>query len=247
VKLREPFRPFGPVVLEEEADAFFEDVHPSAFCMQFVARVRPEKIALLPAVVHQDGTARLQLVNRQSNPRLHELLRQFHECSGLPVLLNTSFNIAEPIVETPADAARCFVCSGIDLLVLEDRVFRRTSELITSEAELAATPVSDLCIVMHHDLELISRNHRSFALQPLTGREVYYKEGYRLHHYRVDEISISRALFELLEAMDVGVGRIVPLGEVVMAPELLEEAFQTLHRNRTASFVRRPSLRRSSV
>jgi len=241
VKLREPYRPFGPVVLAEEADAFFEEVNPGAFYMQFVAKVRPERCAELPSVVHQDGTARVQLVSRDSNPRLHDLLRHFQNRTGIPVLLNTSFNIAEPIVETPGDAAKCFVCSGIDLLVINDRIYRRTSELVANEADLFAVPPSDLCLIFHHDLELICRNQLSFAIQPLTGREVFYKEGYRIHQYRIDEAPISRALFDVLAAMEPAAQKVVPVGASLARAGLRKEAFQTLHRNRIASFVdRRP-------
>lgn len=241
VKLREPYRPFGPVVLAEEADAFFEDVNPGAFYMQFVARVRPERCAELPSIVHQDGTARVQLVSRESNLRLYDLLKHFQNRTGVPVLLNTSFNIAEPIVETPGDAAKCFACSGIDILVINDNIYQRTSELVTSEADLSVIPPSDLWLVFHHDLELIYRNQDSFAIQPLTGREVFYKEGYRIHQYRVDETSMSRALFDVLVAMEPAAQKVVPVCASLAAAGLLKEAFQALHRNRIASFVsRRP-------
>ena len=118
VKFREPFRPFAPSVTEEEAWKFFEIDRPSPF-MLFVARVKqPEKI---PAVTHVDGTARLQTVSESQNPRFYRLLRTFGEITGVPVLLNTSFNVrGEPIVDTPKEAFICFMRTGLDVLALGD-------------------------------------------------------------------------------------------------------------------------------
>ena len=116
VKFREPFRPFAPSVAEEAAAEFFEIDRPSPF-MLLVARVKqPEKI---PAVTHVDGTARLQTVSENQNPRYYRLLRAFGEETGVPVLLNTSFNVrGEPIVDTPREAFACFMRTGLDVLVL---------------------------------------------------------------------------------------------------------------------------------
>lgn len=118
VKHREAFRPFAPVVLEERTGEFFEMDRPCPY-MLFVPLVRPEKRPIIPAVTHVDGTGRLQTVTRAGNPLLYAIIEQFAARTGVPVLLNTSFNDNdEPIVETPADAIRCFLSTNIDALLL---------------------------------------------------------------------------------------------------------------------------------
>ncbi len=119
IKFREYFRPFAPAVLRERADEFF-DMHglESPF-MLLVPPVKSDKRAVIPAVTHADGTGRVQTVTRESNERFYELIRAFGELTGVPVLLNTSFNVrGEPIVCTPEDAVNCFLKSGLDYLVL---------------------------------------------------------------------------------------------------------------------------------
>ena len=125
VKHREPFRPFGPSVLQEKAKDYFNLEGESPF-MLLVPDVRPEKRSEIPAVTHVDGTARVQTVTRKDNGRYYELIRAFYELTGTPVLLNTSFNVAgEPIVETPEDAIRSFLTNNIDVLVIEDHVLTK--------------------------------------------------------------------------------------------------------------------------
>lgn len=120
VKHRQPFRPFAPIVLEERADEIFEGRGDSPF-MLMAKPVRPEWRDRIPAIVHVDGTARIQTVRESTNPTLYRLLKEFEALTGVPVLINTSFNIkGEPIVETPRDAMRCFLTTGIDHLVLHD-------------------------------------------------------------------------------------------------------------------------------
>jgi carbamoyltransferase len=118
VKHREAFRPFAPAVLQEFAQEFFEIDRPSPY-MLFVPTVREEKRNSIPAVTHVDGTGRLQTVDKVSNPHFYSLLQEFHRKTGVPVLLNTSFNVAnEPVVESPEDAIRCFLRTGIDALLI---------------------------------------------------------------------------------------------------------------------------------
>jgi carbamoyltransferase len=124
IKRRESFRPFAPSVLEERAADYFEGSAPDPF-MVTVFPIRPEKRAQIPAVAHVDGTGRLQTVSRRGNPRYWGLLRAFEERTGMPLLLNTSFNDNEPIVNSPAEALECFQRTGIDVLVLGDRVLDR--------------------------------------------------------------------------------------------------------------------------
>lgn len=118
IKDREDFRPVAPVVLEEKADEWFVDAGRSPF-MLFVYDVRPEKADRIPAVRHVDGTARIQTINRAQNPLYYDLLAAFEKLTGVPVLVNTSFNTrGEPIVCTPRDAVESFWTSPLDALVI---------------------------------------------------------------------------------------------------------------------------------
>jgi carbamoyltransferase len=117
VKLREPFRPFAPSVIEERARDYFDLKAESPFMLWTVAVLASAK-GLLPAVTHVDGTARVQTVARTDNPKFHRLLSAFGHRTGVPVLLNTSFNVQEPIVCSPEDAVRCFLRTQVDWLVL---------------------------------------------------------------------------------------------------------------------------------
>ncbi|MBD3379553.1 MAG: hypothetical protein GF408_03720 [Candidatus Omnitrophica bacterium] len=120
IKHREPFRPFAPSVLEEEAEDYFELKVRSPF-MLLAPRVKKEKKNTIPAVTHVDGTARVQTVSRRTNPSYWRLIDRFRSVKGVPMLLNTSFNLrGEPIVNSPHDAVSCFRSSGLDLLVMGD-------------------------------------------------------------------------------------------------------------------------------
>ncbi|MGN6542061.1 MAG: carbamoyltransferase family protein [Ginsengibacter sp.] len=118
IKDREDFRPVAPVVLENEANEWFEGAEQSPY-MLFVYCVRSDKADKIPAVRHVDGTARIQTVNEEQHPRYYELLKEFKKLTGVPVLVNTSFNTrGEPIVCTPRDAIECFWTSPFDALVI---------------------------------------------------------------------------------------------------------------------------------
>lgn len=118
IKSREDFRPVAPVVIEEEAGSWFVNAGVSPF-MLFVYDVQPDKADQIPAVRHVDGTARIQTVNHEQNPMYYDLLRAFQRRTGVPVLVNTSFNtLGEPIVNTPRDAIECFWSSPLDALVI---------------------------------------------------------------------------------------------------------------------------------
>ncbi len=126
IKKREPFRPFAPSILEERADEYFEQTHPAP-TMLMVYQVREEKRSVIPAVVHVDGSGRLQTVSSEANPRYHQLISDFYELTGVPVVLNTSFNENEPIVCTPRDAINCFLKTRMDVLYLGNHAVRRTT------------------------------------------------------------------------------------------------------------------------
>jgi carbamoyltransferase len=119
VKFREPFRPFAPSVIEEKSDDYFENVGGSPYMLR-VTQVRPGMDERIPAVTHVNGTARLHTVSHESNPLYYRLIQCFGEKTGVPVVLNTSFNVrGEPIVCTPKEAIACFFSSGLDALILD--------------------------------------------------------------------------------------------------------------------------------
>jgi carbamoyltransferase len=130
IKFREPYRPFAPSVLAEAAERFFDanrlaDQYPARF-MLLVESVRPEQQAVIPAVTHVDGTGRLQVVHRETNPLYYGLIQRFGAATGVPVVLNTSFNLrGEPIVTTPRQAFNTFIRSDMDALVLGRHLVRR--------------------------------------------------------------------------------------------------------------------------
>jgi carbamoyltransferase len=117
IKRREPFRPFAPSILEERVSDYFEESYPDPFMIK-VYPIRGDKRSEIPAVTHADGTGRLQTVSKAQNSRYWGLIRAFEEQTGVPVVLNTSFNENEPIVNTPKEALDCFLRTRMDALVL---------------------------------------------------------------------------------------------------------------------------------
>jgi carbamoyltransferase len=126
IKHREIFRPFAPSILEEASGEFFEKAHPSPF-MTFAYNVRQEKRGVIPAPTHVDGTARLQTVSRTANPLYWKLIRAFGDLTGVPVVLNTSFNDNEPIVCRPEEALDCFRRTQLDVLVMGNFILEKKS------------------------------------------------------------------------------------------------------------------------
>ena len=124
IKHREMFRPFAPSVLAESTGEYFENSYPSPFMTQAYS-VRPEKREAIPAPTHVDGTGRLQTVTQEANPRYWGLIREFANLTGVPVVLNTSFNDNEPIVCRPEEAIECFLRTKMDVLVLGDILVRK--------------------------------------------------------------------------------------------------------------------------
>ena len=124
IKRRESFRPFAPSILKEYVHDFFEVTDDVPF-MEKVFPIRKEKQALIPAVTHVDGTGRLQSVDRITAPRYYRLIDTFRQKTGIPILLNTSFNENEPIVNSPEHALECFLRTSMDMLVLENCVITR--------------------------------------------------------------------------------------------------------------------------
>jgi carbamoyltransferase len=151
-KMRESFRPFAPIVLKEDAQDYFERVRESPY-MLLVDKLRPERCVRraasggdivewintprsdVPAITHVDYTARIQTVEPERHAAVHGILVEFKKLTGYGILLNTSFNVrSEPIVCTPEDAYRCFMRTGLDLLVLEDCVLEKAEQPAWQEA-----------------------------------------------------------------------------------------------------------------
>lgn len=152
IKFRESFRPFAPSVTEERANEFFEIPEPHrhwpARFMLYVAPVREEKRADLPAITHEDGSGRLQTVYRRTNPAYHRVIERFGELTGVPVIMNTSFNLkGEPIVESPAHAFNTFSLSGMDYLFMNNFVV---------EAD-AKKKIADTVFHLRHDGDSVTQ------------------------------------------------------------------------------------------
>src|SRR5690349_7500375 len=126
IKKREPFRPFAPSILEERVGDYFEQTHPAP-TMLMVYQIKPERRAEIPAVTHVDGSGRLQTVLHNLNRRYYQLISDFAELTGVPVVLNTSFNENEPIVCTPQEALDCFLKTRMDALYLGNYAVRRSN------------------------------------------------------------------------------------------------------------------------
>ena len=126
IKRRESFRPFAPSILREEAAEWFETDDDVPFMMQ-VFQIRPKYREMIPAVTHVDGTGRLQTVHKETNPRYHRLIEHFRELTGIPVVLNTSFNENEPVVCFPEEALDCFLRTKMDVLVMGSFVLERNN------------------------------------------------------------------------------------------------------------------------
>jgi carbamoyltransferase len=132
IKFREKFRPFAPSIAEEALNDYFVGAVPDPFMIQ-VYPVRPEKRSIIPAVTHADGSGRLQTVSPRTNPVYYRLIKEFEAITGVPVILNTSFNENEPIVDTPDQALDCFLRTRMDAIVLGTMIVRRVASLIGEE------------------------------------------------------------------------------------------------------------------
>jgi Carbamoyltransferase C-terminus len=192
VKKREAYRPFAPVVTREAAAEYFHipaQTQANYEFMSFVVEVRQSRRAELGAVTHIDGSARLQVVDADTNPRFHRLVRTFGDLTGTPVLLNTSFNNnAEPIVQDVRDALTCFLTTELDFLVIEDFLISRRPgrELAFDNLIPEFRPVT----------RLVKRARSTLAGQRLVTHEIY------LDHPNGASTEISADAFAVLELVD---------------------------------------------
>lgn len=178
VKHREEFRPFAPVVLLEEAAQWFEwdDVTPESPYMLRIAKFREEKQALVPAVVHVDGTGRVQTLTREANGEFYELVARFGERTGVPIILNTSFNVmGMPIVETPFDALQCLLATGLDYCVLgETLVKKRRKILLGLDTSVPAEPLNERAEQPQRQSERRANTQGPYPLEDYVGT---YQQG----------------------------------------------------------------------
>ena len=136
IKFREPFRPFCPSILSDRVGDYFENSYPSPF-MVMAYKIKAEMRDRIPAVTHGDGTGRLQTVERDVNPLYWKLIKRFDEVTGVPVLLNTSFNENEPIVTTPAQAIDCFLRTNMDVLSIGSFFLRKDENRQLGESRVS--------------------------------------------------------------------------------------------------------------
>ena len=143
VKFREPFRPFAPAVIEENADEYF-DIRGNSPYMTFLFSVHEEKKKKIPAITHIDGTSRIQTVSRKTNPLLYGILQQFERLTDLPALLNTSYNLRGlPISATVRQTLQTFFSSGIDILLVENILLDKKAIPKPYPVELTIKPLED--------------------------------------------------------------------------------------------------------
>ena len=136
VKFREEFRPFAPSILDEYGESYFERYQRSPY-MERTLRFRPEVRGRVPGVVHVDGTGRLQSVDKSLNPRYHALIQEFHRLTGVPLILNTSFNVmGKPIVHSLQDALAVFYTTGLDALVIDDYLIVKAAQVLPTGGHL---------------------------------------------------------------------------------------------------------------
>jgi carbamoyltransferase len=142
IKLREPFRPFCPSILGECAGEYFETDYPSPF-MVMAFKIKAAQRDRIPAVTHGDGTGRLQTVEKDVNPLYWKLIRRFGDITGVPILLNTSFNENEPIVNTPAQAIDCFLRTKMDVLAIGSYILLKSDNENVSQGRSSFAETSN--------------------------------------------------------------------------------------------------------
>jgi carbamoyltransferase len=222
VKKREGYRPFAPSVLEERvAEYFAVTAAQKQFpFMIFILEVLEEKRSLLGAITHVDGTARVQTVSRETNPLYWNVIHEFEKLTGVPILLNTSFNNnAEPIVESVHDAVSCFLTTGLDLLVVDNFIVRKKDAAVSGFGHLAPS--------------LIPSRKLTMQRQPTNGHganeQKYWLEATKSRDFQKSPLPISRQVFDVLQLAD-GVSTFDQLtGQLGYADSRRTETITELH------------------
>jgi carbamoyltransferase len=211
IKNREAYRPFAPSILSEYADEYYDiPDYPQRFAfMNFAVRVKEDKRSMLPATTHVDGTSRVQVVYKDTNPRYWTLISEFNKLTGVPVVLNTSFNDnAEPIVDSIDDALQCFLTTHLDLLVIDDYLIARKDKTIAVQQSLVISqPRTTQIIRQVHETDATA-GYSHFLRTTVTDSGL---------------IGVSAGAFSLIEKSD-GVKSIEDiLGEEPLSKELGDE------------------------
>lgn len=189
VKFREGFRPFAPSILREEMNHYFSyDTESPYMLMAF--EVKKDKRHLIPSVVHIDGTARVQTVTKEANGVYYDLICEFNKQTGIPILINTSFNIkGEPIVETPKDAVCCFLKTGIDILVIGNKmVFKKKGDFIMEREEI---------------LEKLKEIFVRVCELDIPKEEIDFEDDNFAEAYGINSISALEILLEIEQEFDI--------------------------------------------
>jgi carbamoyltransferase len=241
VKFREPYRPFAASILDEHVDDWLDVVSPDSTFMQYVADVRPEKRSVIPGVVHVDGTTRVQRLRDGPDTVLPDIVRLFYAKTGVPLLLNTSFNVQEPIVETPTEALKTFAASGMDLLALEGCLVWQACDPV---ADITGD-AGDYVLIWHQDIELAFHPaHNRYELSVTGGREEYSYQGWHRTVAARAPMAISVDTFNLLTELRPRRDQLIAMG--ALAPRwsaAVRADFERLiARDRVASLLRRRSL-----
>lgn len=195
IKQREAFRPFAPAVLVEEVWSVFERTVGTADLdyMTFLLKMKPDRQKMYPAVVHADGTSRVQTVCHENSPRFHALISRFRELTGTPLVLNTSFNArGEPIVDSIDDAVACFLLTGLDLLVVDDVLVRSVPGALT-EAKIDTLRISlpSSRKIVHREIPGNVDGQRRFFLETTFSR-----------HFGGDAVPLCEKVSQLLMLAD---------------------------------------------
>lgn len=241
VKFREEYRPFAPVVLEEHAEDWFEEIFIEDHYMQSVAKVRSEKRKIIPSVTHIDNTARVQIVTKKTNSKLYDLINEFYNLTGVPILLNTSFNIQEPIVETPFEALKTFTSSRIDNLIINEFSIRSLVTPIDKASDIDLN-----CILLWNvPITLLSENNNIFYIQNASGIEYGFKYSNCCYHQvsQYKKIRITKKLYLVLLNMDTSINNIIK-NQIInfISSSCTDEFYKVIVLNRFATVIKKRSL-----
>jgi carbamoyltransferase len=253
VKHREAFRPFAPVILLDRAHEWFEleGINPDSPFMLRICLFKEDKKELVPAVVHVDGTGRIQTVTREANGPFYDLIKEFYEQTGVPIVLNTSFNInGMPIVETPQDALLCLLSTGIDYCILENSIVKKRENVLLGFDMQPNYKASETEVTENQNGPQGMQSRRPLKdyvgeYENPTGILKIEKDGNQLKGtYNVQSTGLLRLTDDLFEATDDNFKGF----KITFIPDksgFLGRAFIDMGESGTAIFTREP--KRSSV
>lgn len=238
VKFRESFRPFAPAIIENHTGNWFENFSNDTYYMQSIADVKKDKRAIIPEVTHIDNTARIQIVSKEINPVFYDLISQFSKLSNIPILLNTSFNIQEPIVESPNDAILTFITSNIDSLYISDYHIKSLVEVVKDPKSIN----DEHCfIVGHKNIQLQCNLPDKYFIQILDGLNCNFKFGKYTQVSGFKSVPISKSLYSFIMEKGIERGAILDLSKLeILSIKKNSDEFKTVILNsRIATIVKK--------